>query len=203
MALMLSMTEIRFSVSSENGKNYRDSVIPMRDSKQWSRLGCQDPEVEIIFDSVSVEAVVPVGRRTTPTLPNTIINCGKAVMDSVLMRRSREETFKIIDAVSGTIRSSRCFSCVARMTLLLGAPGSGKTTLLKALAGKLDSSLKIHGDVKYKCNGETMSSTSQHLCAYVSQNDLHHPEMTVRETINFASNMLGANNEFGRGDILT
>nr|ACR35626.1 unknown [Zea mays] len=42
-----------------------------------------------------------------------------------------------------------------------------------------------------------MSSTSQHLCAYVSQNDLHHPEMTVRETINFASNMLGANNEFG------
>jgi len=29
------------------------------------------------------------------------------------------------------------------MTLLLGAPGSGKTTLLKALAGKLDSSLKV------------------------------------------------------------
>jgi ABC-type multidrug transport system ATPase subunit len=49
----------------------------------------------------------------------------------------------------------------------------------------------------YKYNGETRSSTSHHLCAYVSQNDLHHPEMTVRETINFASNMLGANNEFG------
>jgi ABC-type uncharacterized transport system ATPase subunit len=31
-----------------------------------------------------------------------------------------------------------------RMTLLLGAPGSGKTTLLKALAGKLDSSLKVN-----------------------------------------------------------
>ena len=29
------------------------------------------------------------------------------------------------------------------MTLLLGAPGSGKTTFLKALAGKLDSSLKV------------------------------------------------------------
>lgn len=47
-------------------------------------------------------------------------------------------------------------------------------------------------------NGQTSSSTPQYLCAYVSQNDLHHPEMTVRETINFASNMLGANNEFGR-----
>jgi len=29
------------------------------------------------------------------------------------------------------------------MTLVLGAPGSGKTTLLRALAGKLDSSLKV------------------------------------------------------------
>jgi len=29
------------------------------------------------------------------------------------------------------------------MTLLLGPPGSGKTTLLLALAGKLDSNLKV------------------------------------------------------------
>jgi nucleoside-triphosphatase THEP1 len=29
------------------------------------------------------------------------------------------------------------------MTLVLGAPGSGKTTLLRALAEKLDSSLKV------------------------------------------------------------
>lgn len=33
------------------------------------------------------------------------------------------------------------FCC--RMTLLLGPPGSGKTTLLLALAGKLDSALKV------------------------------------------------------------
>jgi hypothetical protein len=42
-----------------------------------SRLGCQAPEVEIVFDRVSIEAVVPVGRRTMPTLPNAIINGGK------------------------------------------------------------------------------------------------------------------------------
>jgi len=36
------------------------------------------------------------------------------------------------------------------------------------------------------------------LRAYVSQYDLHHAEMTVRETINFSSKMLGTNNEFGK-----
>jgi ATPase family associated with various cellular activities (AAA) len=32
---------------------------------------------------------------------------------------------------------------ISRMTLLLGPPGSGKTSLLLALAGKLDSELKV------------------------------------------------------------
>ena len=36
---------------------------------------------------------------------------------------------------------ARFFCC--RLTLLLGPPASGKTTLLLALAGKLDSSLKV------------------------------------------------------------
>lgn len=53
----------------------------------------------------------------------------------------------------------------------------------------------FEGKVTY--NGEARSSTPQHLSAYVSRHDLHHAEMTVRETINFSSNMLGSNNEFG------
>lgn len=35
------------------------------------------------------------------------------------------------------------YLCSFRMTLLLGPPGCGKSTLLKALAGKLDKSLKV------------------------------------------------------------
>jgi ABC-type multidrug transport system ATPase subunit len=44
---------------------------------------------------------------------------------------------------------------------------------------------------------EVNSSTPQYLRAYVSQYDLHHAEMTIRETIDFSSKMLGTNNEFG------
>nr|CAB3481629.1 unnamed protein product [Digitaria exilis] len=56
---------------------------------------------------------------------------------------------------------------------------------------------QFKGKVFY--NGEEMNaSTPQYLRAYVSQYDLHHAEMTVRETIDFSSKMLGTNNEFGK-----
>ncbi|TVU11154.1 hypothetical protein EJB05_44721 [Eragrostis curvula] len=131
-----------------------------------------------------------IGGEKTDTV-NAVFTIGSASRwlkkDTAHICAPRKKVFKILDGVSGTIRSSR-------MTLVLGAPGSGKTTFLKTLAGKLDSSLKFNGTVLY--NGETCSSIPHFFCAYVGQHDLHHAEMTVRETINFASNLLGASNEF-------
>ncbi|CAD6264943.1 unnamed protein product [Miscanthus lutarioriparius] len=158
----------------------------LRDKKE--RLGVEAPKVEVRFERLTVEADVRVGRRSVPTLLNCAVNAAQELATSVHMCVTRKRPIRIINEVSGVIRPSR-------MTLLLGAPGSGKTTLLKALAGKLDSSLKFKGKVMY--NGEEMNySTPQYLRAYVSQYDLHHAEMTVRETINFSSKMLGTNNEF-------
>ncbi|ONM03564.1 ABC transporter G family member 34 [Zea mays] len=156
----------------------------------WSerRLGVEAHKVEVRFERLAVEADVRVGSRAVPTLLNSAVNAAQELATSVHMCVTRKRPMRIINEVSGVIRPSR-------MTLLLGAPGSGKTTLLKALAGKLDSSLKFKGKVMY--NGEEMNhSTPQYLRAYVSQYDLHHAEMTVRETINFSSKMFGTNNEF-------
>ncbi|XP_073357167.1 ABC transporter G family member 37-like [Aegilops tauschii subsp. strangulata] len=77
------------------------------------------------------------------------------------------------------------------MTLLLGSPGSGKTTLLKALAGRmLDSGLKVSGRVTY--NGHGMEEfVVEKAAAYVSQEDLHTGEMTVRETLAFSAECQG------------
>jgi ABC-type multidrug transport system ATPase subunit len=48
-------------------------------------------------------------------------------------------------------------------------------------------------------NGEEVNpSTPQFQLAYISQYDLHHAEMTVRETIDFSYEMLGTNSEFGK-----
>lgn len=82
-----------------------------------------------------------------------------------------------------------------RMTLLLGPPGSGKTTLLKALAGKLESDMRVTGKVTY-CGHEMDEFVPQRTCSYISQHDLHHGEMTVRETMNFSGRCLGVGTRY-------
>lgn len=112
------------------------------------------------------------------------------------------------------------------MTLLLGPPSSGKTTLLLALAGRLGKDLKVRklkfrdfllvqfisplvqiligklmnvkssGRVTY--NGHGMEEfVPQRTSAYISQNDLHIGEMTVKETLAFSARCQGVGSNCG------
>lgn len=100
-----------------------------------------------------------------------------------LLGSKQETKIIIIKDVSDVIKPGR-------MTLLLGPPGSGKTTLLLALSGKLSHSLKVGGEVYY--NGHGLEEfVPQKTSAYISQNDLHIPEMTVRETLDFSARCQG------------
>jgi ABC-type multidrug transport system ATPase subunit len=82
------------------------------------------------------------------------------------------------------------------MTLLLGPPGSGKTSLLLALAGKLDPDLKVKGKITY--NGHTLDEfVPQKTAVYISQNDHHVGEMTVRETLDFSARCQGVGTRYG------
>uniref|UniRef100_J3MUY2 ABC transporter domain-containing protein n=1 Tax=Oryza brachyantha TaxID=4533 RepID=J3MUY2_ORYBR len=106
----------------------------LRDNREM--LGMGSGKVEVRFEEVSVVADVrAAAHRALPTLLNTAVNAAQDVAAILPVCTKSKGHMKIIDGASGTIRSSR-------MTLVLGAPGSGKTTFLRALAGKLDPSLK-------------------------------------------------------------
>ncbi|KAF5466529.1 hypothetical protein F2P56_016447 [Juglans regia] len=81
------------------------------------------------------------------------------------------------------------------MTLLLGPPSSGKTTLLLALAGKLDPNLKVRGEISY--NGYRLDEfVPKKTSAYISQNDVHIGEMTVKETLDFSARCQGVGTRY-------
>ncbi|CAL9146210.1 ABC transporter G family member 45-like [Musa acuminata AAA Group] len=168
-------------------EEHEELVLRLRDWR--ARLSVELPKIEVRFEDVSVETEVYVRRRVLPTLSNTIINTAQEVMGWMKLYHAQKKPVKILGDLRGIIRPSR-------MTLVLGPPESGKSTFLKALSGKLDSSLNFAGKVTY--NDEKMDrGILQRMCAYVGQRDLHHAEMTVKETIEFARRMLNAGNQSG------
>ncbi|XP_013595042.1 PREDICTED: ABC transporter G family member 42-like [Brassica oleracea var. oleracea] len=140
------------------------------------------PTIEVRFSDLFVEAECEVVYgKPIPTLWNAI-----ASRISRVMCLKKEKNISILNGVSGIVRPKR-------MTLLLGPPSCGKTTLLLALAGRLDHSLKTTGNVSY--NGHLLSEfVPEKTSNYVSQNDLHIPDITVRETLDFSGCFQGTGN---------
>ncbi|KAF3958942.1 hypothetical protein CMV_016199 [Castanea mollissima] len=155
------------------------------------RVNVKLPTVEVRYKNLLVDAKCEVVQgKPLPTLWNSITN-PLSVFTKVIQCNSQEAKINILKDVSGIIKPSR-------LTLLLGPPGCGKTTFLLALAGKLDQSLDVAGEISY--NGYRLDEfIPQKTSAYISQHDLHLAEMTVRETIDFAARCQGVGS---RADIM-
>ncbi|GLU07182.1 hypothetical protein SLE2022_241490 [Rubroshorea leprosula] len=151
--------------------------------ERMERVGLELPTTEVRYQNLCVEAECEVVQgKPLPTLWNSIRGVFSAVTNVGRCNMQRIN-FKILKDVSGIIKPSR-------MTLLLGPPGCGKTTLLQALAGNLNPSLEVTGEITY--NGYKLSEfVPQKTSAYVSQYDLHISEMTVRETLDFSAHCQG------------
>ncbi|KAL6006089.1 transcription factor [Asimina triloba] len=152
------------------------------------RVGIQLPTVEVRYEHLTIEAECHVGTRALPTLLNTARNLAESALSLAGIGLAKRTTLTILRDASGIIKP-------ARMTLLLGPPSSGKTTLLLALAGKLDPSLKAQGVVTY--NGHRLDEfVPQKTAAYISQNDVHIGEMTVKETLDFSARCQGVGSRY-------
>ncbi|XP_038975955.1 ABC transporter G family member 36-like isoform X2 [Phoenix dactylifera] len=162
-------------------KDNEKFLLKLRD--RIDRVGIELPTIEVRYENLNIQAEIHVGNRGLPTIWNSTINVLEALANKFHILPSRKRSLPILHDASGIIKPRR-------MTLLLGPPGSGKTTLLLALAGKLDSDLKVSGRVTY--NGHGMDEfVPQRTAAYIGQHDLHIGEMTVRETLAFSARCQG------------
>lgn len=77
------------------------------------------------------------------------------------------------------------------MMLVIGRPGSGCTTFLKTLAGQTDAYAGVEGTVRFG----TLSAKDKAFddcrseVVYVSEEDVHDPNLTVGRTLDFATRM--------------
>ncbi|XVF26439.1 hypothetical protein REPUB_Repub14bG0016500 [Reevesia pubescens] len=177
------LMESILKVAEEDNENF---LRKLRD--RTDRVGIEIPNIEVRFEHLSVEGDVYVGSRALPTLLNVTLNSAESILGLLGLAPSKKRKIEILKDVSGMVKPSR-------MTLLLGPPGAGKTTLLLALAGKLDHDLRSSGRITY-CGYEMNEFVPQRTCAYISQHDLHHGEMTVRETLDFSGRCLGVGTRY-------
>ncbi|KAJ0959893.1 hypothetical protein J5N97_000327 [Dioscorea zingiberensis] len=186
------------SLGPQDTKNLMDRLLRVADQdnekflfKLKDRLDCvgiENPTIEVRFEHLDVRSEVYVGDRGVPTVLNIFRNKIEELLHYLHVLPSRKRQITILDGISGVIKPRR-------MTLLLGPPGSGKTTLLLALAGKLDSNLKVSGRITY--NGHGMDEfVPQSTSAYISQHDVHIGEMTVRETLAFSAKCQGVGTRY-------
>uniref|UniRef100_H3GQ62 ABC transporter domain-containing protein n=1 Tax=Phytophthora ramorum TaxID=164328 RepID=H3GQ62_PHYRM len=151
-------------------------------SRLETSLGKALPQMEVRFQDVSISADVVVKDASNleaqlPTLPTEMVKAFHGLVDKKHTVQKR-----ILKSVSGVLKPGT-------ITLVLGQPGSGKSSLMKLLSGRfpMHKNVTVEGEVTY--NGASAAELTKHmpqLVTYVPQRDKHYPELTVKETLEFA-----------------
>ncbi|GAB4835610.1 hypothetical protein Ancab_000518 [Ancistrocladus abbreviatus] len=163
-------------------------------------VGIKLPTVEVRYENLFVEAECKVVRgKPLPTLWNSLKDMPSAIT-RLLGSQSQEATISILKGDSGMIKPGR--SVTKSVSEFSPDDSTAWPTRMRkdvALVGTVWKFEQVKGDVSY--NGHKLEEfVPQKTSAYISQYDLHIPEMTVRETIKFSARCQGVGN---RADIMT
>ncbi|KAI9503814.1 hypothetical protein GGI25_005786 [Coemansia spiralis] len=93
----------------------------------------------------------------------------------------------ILHGITGEARAGEAIA-------IIGSSGAGKTTLLNALSGRIIGG-KLSGEILYR-GAPRHPGNFKRVTAYVQQDDLMHPLLTVQETLTYASKLRLLNSQY-------
>lgn len=137
-------------------------------------------EVELADYDVEESPIVTNERERAPTFsPHAPDNAPTILSFDKVKVTSKKNSSVILNEVSGTITGG--------FWAIMGSSGSGKTTLLSTLSLRLDKVyMSIEGEMRL--NGKEYTTTLlKQISAYVMQDDVVMAELTVQETLYYAS----------------
>ncbi|KAJ5372042.1 hypothetical protein N7517_004048 [Penicillium concentricum] len=136
---------------------------------------------DVIFKDLSVIGA-GVGYQLVNNVPEACVQLLKLANPATWWSRKPTPSRILLHKLTGSIREGE-------MMVVVGRPGSGCTTLLKALANMRDEYLGMEGDVWYgSLSAAEAEKNRPDQIAFVGENDVHFPSLSVSTTLRFALN---------------
>src|SRR5271156_4418148 len=140
-----------------------------------------DHPAGVIWDNLTVKGIGRVKNyiRVFPDAFISFFNVPGTIMHILGLGKKGAE-FKILQNFRGVAKPGE-------MVLVLGRPGSGCTTFLKVISNQRFGYTGIDGEVLYgPFDSETFAKKYRGEAVYNQEDDVHHPTLTVGQTLGFA-----------------
>jgi ATP-binding cassette subfamily G (WHITE) protein 2 (SNQ2) len=143
--------------------------------------GIKTKKIGVVWENLSVSGIGGV-KNYVKTFPWAFVSFFNVyeTAKSVLGVGKKGREFQILRDFEGVVKPGE-------MVLVLGRPGSGCTTFLKVIANQRYGYTKIDGEVMYGAfDSQTFAKRFRGEAVYNDEDDLHHPTLTVGQTLDFA-----------------
>ena len=168
--------------SSESSQEPWDLETVLRGDRQADKeAGIKSKRIGVLWDNLTVKGIGGV-KNYIKVFPNAFIdffNVPGTIMGLFGIGKKGRE-FDILNNFRGVVKPGE-------MVLVLGRPGSGCTTFLKVISNQRYGYTQILGDVSYgHFDADTFGKRYRGEAVYNSEDDVHHPTLTVGQTLGFA-----------------
>lgn len=171
------------SSSSEEDAEPFDLEETLRGNKALEdEAGIKDKHIGVVWNDLTVRGRGGA-RLNVPVFPDAFTGFflfPYRQLKNLLRLNGKVKEVDILHKFRGLAKPSE-------MVLVLGRPGSGCTTFLKVIANQRAGYTSVDGEVSYgPLSSQEFEKRFRSQAIYVAEDDMHHPTLTVAQTLGFA-----------------